>query len=127
MAKVMEGYFYAESHEWAKEEGGKVKIGLSDFAQQGMGDIVFVNLPEVGDEITAGEAFTDIESVKAVSDVYAPVSGKISAVNEDLADSPEMINSDCYEAWIIEVEDVEGLEDLMDSAAYTEFLAKENE
>lgn len=125
MAKVMEGYLYAESHEWAKVEGNTVKIGLSDYAQQGMGDIVFVNLPEVGDEISAGDPFTDIESVKAVSDVYAPVSGKIVAVNEELADAPELINNDCYEAWIVEVEEADGVDALMDAAAYTEFLAKE--
>ncbi len=122
---VMDGLFYADSHEWVKVEGSKAKIGLSDFAQHEMGDIVFVNLPEVGDEITAGEPFTDIESVKAVSDVYAPVSGKIVAVNEELADAPEKLNADPYGAWIIEIEDVAGVDALMDAAAYKELLAKE--
>jgi len=122
---VMDGYFYTESHEWAKIEGGKAKIGLSDFAQHEMGDIVFVNLPEVGDVLEAGQPFTDIESVKAVSDVYAPLSGRIVAVNEELADAPEKINNNCYDAWIVEIEGAEGAEELMDAAAYKEFLAKE--
>lgn len=121
---VMQGLLYSKTHEWAKVDGDRVKVGLSDFAQHEMGDIVFVNLPEEGDEVTAGEAFTDIESVKAVSDVYAPVSGRIVAVNEELADDPSLINSDCYEAWIVELEDVEGLEDLMDAAAYETFVAQ---
>ncbi len=121
---VMQGLLYSKTHEWAKVDGDRVKVGLSDFAQHEMGDIVFVNLPEEGDEVTAGEAFTDIESVKAVSDVYAPVSGRIVAVNEELADDPSLINSDCYEAWIVELEDVEGLEDLMDAASYETFVAQ---
>ena len=121
---VMQGLLYSKTHEWAKVDGDRVKVGLSDFAKHEMGDIVFVNLPEEGDEVTAGEAFTDIESVKAVSDVYAPVSGRIVAVNEELADDPSLINSDCYEAWIVELEDVEGLEDLMDAAAYETFVAQ---
>ena len=121
---IMQGLLYSKTHERAKVDGDRVKVGLSDFAQHEMGDIVFVNLPEEGDEVTAGEAFTDIESVKAVSDVYAPVSGRIVAVNEELADDPSLINSDCYEAWIVELEDVEGLEDLMDAAAYETFVAQ---
>lgn len=121
---IMDGLLYSKTHEWAKVEGDRVRIGLSDFAQHEMGDIVFVNLPEEGDSIVAGEAFTDIESVKAVSDVYAPVSGRIVAVNEELADDPALINSDCYEAWIVEVEDAEGLDELMDAEAYKAFAAE---
>jgi len=120
---IMQGLLYSKTHEWVKVEGDHVRVGLSDFAQHEMGDIVFVNLPEEGDMVTAGEAFTDIESVKAVSDVYAPVSGRIVAVNEELADDPALINSDCYEAWIVELEEVGGLDDLMDSTAYETFVA----
>ena len=120
---IMQGLLYSKTHEWVKVEGDRVRVGLSDFAQHEMGDIVFVNLPEEGDMVTAGEAFTDIESVKAVSDVYAPVSGRIVAVNEELADDPALINSVCFEAWIVELEEVGGLDDLMDSTAYETFVA----
>ena len=122
---VKDGYLYAESHEWAQVENGKAKIGISDFAQHEMGDIVFVNLPEVGDTLQAGQPFTDIESVKAVSDVYAPLSGKVTAVNEALADTPELLNNDCYGAWIVEIEEIDGEDSLLDAEAYKGFLAKE--
>ena len=116
---------YAKSHEWVKIEDGTATIGLSDFAQNALGDLVFVNLPEEGDEVTAGEAFGDVESVKAVSDVISPVTGTICAVNEALADAPETLNSDPYGAWIIKVEGIGGTEELLDAAAYEAHCAEE--
>jgi len=112
---------YSNDHEWVKFEGDTAIIGISDFAQDAMGDIVFINLPCEGDEVTAGEAFGDIESVKAVSDLCSPVSGTIVAVNEELADAPETLNQDPYGAWIIKVENVTEQEDLMDAEAYEAF------
>lgn len=100
-------------------------MGLTDFAQHELGDLVFVNLPEVGDTVTVKEAFADVESVKAVSDVYSPVTGVISAVNEDILDSPEMINEAPYEAWLIEVKEVSEREELVDSAAYEKICEEE--
>ena len=116
---------YSASHEWIKEEDGVFVIGLTDFAQSALGDIVFINLPEEGDEVTAGESFADVESVKAVSDVNSPVTGVIVAVNEDLADSPENLNSDPYGSWIIKVENITATEELLDAAAYEAFCAEE--
>ena len=116
---------YSKDHEWVKFEGDTAIIGISDFAQDALGDVVFVNLPGEGDEATAGEAFGDVESVKAVSDLVSPVSGTIVAVNEELADAPEMLNSDPYGAWIIKVEGVTAQEDLLDAAAYEAFCAEE--
>ncbi|MGM0836182.1 MAG: glycine cleavage system protein GcvH [Bacillota bacterium] len=96
---------YSEEHEWVKVEGEKVRIGITDFAQSELGDIVFVELPEVGDEISADEPFGSVESVKTVSELYAPISGKVVEVNEDLNDSPEFVNESPYEkAWMIVVE-----------------------
>ena len=100
-------------------------IGITDFAQDALGDVVFINLPQEGDEVVAGESFGDVESVKAVSDVMSPVSGTICAVNEDLEDSPENLNSDPYGSWIIKVDNITGYEDLMDAAAYEAFCAEE--
>ena len=116
---------YSKSHEWVKEEDGVVVIGISDFAQDALGDLVFVNLPQVGDAVTAGEAFGDVESVKAVSDLICPVSGTVCAINEELVDSPELLNSDCYGAWIIKVENVTDEEELLDNVAYEAFCAEE--
>ena len=116
---------YSKDHEWVKFEGDTAIIGISDFAQDALGDVVFVNLPGEGDEATAGEAFGDVESVKAVSDLVSPVSGTIIAVNEELADAPEMLNSDPYGAWIIKVEGVTAQEELLDAAAYEAFCAEE--
>ena len=113
---------YAKSHEWAAIEGNVAKVGISDHAQGELGDLVFINLPAVGDEVTAGEALCDVESVKAVSDIYAPVSGKIVRVNEELEGSPELINQDALGAWICEIEVTEVPEDLMDEAAYAEYI-----
>ena len=116
---------YSKDHEWIKFEGDVAVIGISDFAQDALGDVVFVNLPGEGDEATAGEAFGDVESVKAVSDLVSPVSGTIVAVNEELADAPEMLNSDPYGTWIIKVEGVTAQEELLDAAAYEAFCAEE--
>ena len=116
---------YAKSHEWIKYEGDVAVIGISDFAQDALGDVVFVNLPAVGDEVTAGESFGDVESVKAVSDLISPVSGVVCEVNEELEDSPENLNSDCYGAWIIKVENVTDEEELLGAAEYEAFCAEE--
>ena len=116
---------YSKDHEWMKEEDGVVAIGISDFAQDALGDVVFVNLPGEGDEVTAGEAFGDVESVKAVSDLVSPVSGTVCAVNEDLLDEPEQLNKAPYDAWLIKVENVSDTEELLDAAAYEAFCAQE--
>lgn len=116
---------YTKSHEWLKMEGNIAVIGISDFAQDALGDVVFVNLPAEGDSVSAGESFGDIESVKAVSELISPVSGTVCAVNEELADAPEKINDDAYEAWIIKVEGITEHEELLDAAAYEAFCATE--
>ena len=116
---------YSKSHEWVKElEDNVIEIGLTDHAQDALGDLVFVNLPEEGDEVTIGDAFGDVESVKAVSDVYSPATGKIVAVNEELLDAPEKINEAPYEAWLVRIE-VEEVEELLDAAAYEQLAAEE--
>ena len=116
---------YSKSHEWVKMEGDVAVIGISDFAQDALGDVVFVNLPSVGDSVTAGAAFGDVESVKAVSDLVSPVSGEIVEVNEALADAPEVFNSDPYGSWIIKVSGITDTEELLDAAAYEAFCAEE--
>lgn len=117
---------YSRSHEWVKhEEDGTVTVGLSDYAQKELGDLVFVNLPEAGDAVTAGEAFGDVESVKAVSDIYSPVTGVVAEVNEELLDAPEKINEDPYGAWFIRVEGVEDSEELLDADAYEAFTKEQ--
>ena len=116
---------YSKDHEWMKEEDGVVVIGISDFAQDALGDVVFVNLPGEGDKVTAGEAFGDVESVKAVSDLVSPVSGTVCAVNEDLRDEPEQLNKAPYDAWLIKVENVSDTEELLDAVAYEAFCAQE--
>ncbi len=113
---------FRESHEWVAIEGNIAKIGISDHAQKELGDIVFINLPEVGAELTAGDTLCDVESVKAVSDLYAPVSGKVVKVNEELESAPELINQDAMGAWICEIEVTEVPETLMDEVAYEEFV-----
>ncbi|BFK87428.1 glycine cleavage system protein GcvH [Pseudoflavonifractor sp. DSM 107456] len=118
---------YAKSHEWVRQEGDTYVIGLTDFAQDELGDIVFVNLPQEGDAVSAGEAFSDVESVKAVSDVLSPVSGTVVAVNEELMDDPAKVNSDPYGAWFIKVENVSDVEELLDAAAYEAHCAAEKE
>ena len=116
---------YSKSHEWVRMDGDVAVVGISDFAQDALGDLVIVNLPQVGDEVTAGEAVGDVESVKAVSDLVSPVTGTVCAVNEDLLDTPEMLNQDPYGAWIIKVENVTDSEDLLDAAAYEAHCATE--
>ena len=120
MSIVKTGLYYSESHEWVKVEGGIAVIGVSDFAQKEMGDITYVDVPEEDDEFEKGEEFGALESVKASSDLYCPVSGKVVEVNEALEDKPELINEDAFENWIIKVEmsDPSELESLMDADAY---------
>ena len=110
---------YTKSHEWVKTvDDTTVMVGLTDYAQDALGDLVFVNLPEPGDDVTAGEAFSDVESVKAVSDVLSPVTGQVEEINEELLDSPESVNQSPYDAWFIKVKDVSGKEELMDGKDY---------
>lgn len=120
MSKVIEGIKYADSHEWVKVEGNIGFIGISDYAQHSLGDIVYVDLPSEGDEISKGEEFGAVESVKAASDLYSPVSGTIIEINSALESEPELINQDAYENWIIKVElaDPSELDSLLDAAAY---------
>ena len=119
MSKVLEGLLYSESHEWVKVEGDIAVIGVSDFAQKEMGNITYVDLPDVDDEVEAGEDFGALESVKAASDLISPVSGTVVEVNEALEDEPELINQDAYANWIIKVRmsDDSELDALMDAAA----------
>lgn len=120
MSKVVEGLRYSEDHEWVKVEGDIAVIGISDFAQKELGDITYADLPEVDDEVEAGEEFGALESVKASSELLSPVSGKVVEVNSELEDTPEKINEDAYEAWIIKVEmsDPSQVDTLLDAAAY---------
>lgn len=123
--ELREELLYSKSHEWVKEEGEEMVIGLTDYAQSELGDLVFVNLPEEGDELTVGEAFADVESVKAVSDVYAPVVGTVSEINEELLDAPEKINEAPYEAWLVRVKDVTEKEALLSAEEYQAFVESE--
>ena len=120
MSKVIEGLLYSESHEWVKVEGNIAVIGVSDFAQKEMGEITYVDMPDVDDEVEQGESFGALDSVKAASDLYSPVSGTVVEKNDELEDAPEKVNEDAYEAWIIKVEmsDPSELEGLMDAASY---------
>ena len=120
MSKVIEGLLYSESHEWVKLEDGIAVIGITDYAQHAMGDLSYVDMPEVDDEVEKGEEFGAVESVKAASDLYSPVSGVVVAVNEELEDAPELLNQDAFANWIIKVQmsDEAELEELMDAAAY---------
>ena len=127
MANVPAELKYTKSHEWVKEEDGLYVVGLTDFAQEALGDIVFINMPEEGDDVASGESFADVESVKAVSDVFSPVSGTVAEVNEGLIDEPALINQEPYEQWLIKVKDISDTEELMDAAAYEEFCANEEE
>ena len=122
MAKVIEGLKYSESHEWVKVDGDIAIIGVTDFAQEEMGDITYVDLPDVDDEFEAGEDFGALESVKASSDLFTPVSGVVVEVNSDLEDAPEKINEDAFANWIIKIKmsDASELDALMDAAAYEE-------
>lgn len=126
MSKVIEGLYYSESHEFVKVEGEFAYVGITDFAQHELGNIVYVDLPEVDDEIEAEEDFGAVESVKAASDLTSPISGKVVEINEALEDNPELINQDAFENWIIKVElsDKSELDNLMDAKAYEEFCNK---
>lgn len=127
MAKVIEGLYYAESHEYVKVEGEFGYIGITDYAQNALGNIVYVDMPDTDDEVEAGEDFGAVESVKAASDLTSPVSGTVVEVNEALEDTPEIINQDAFANWIIKVElsDKTELDNLMDAAAYAELCEKE--
>ena len=116
---------YSRSHEWLSQDGDSAIVGITDFAQHELGDVVFINLPDVGDEVVAGEAFGDVESVKAVSDLISPVSGTVREINEELLDAPELLNEDPYENWIIKVDNVTDTEDLLSAAAYADFCETE--
>ncbi len=116
---------YTKSHEWVKDLGGSAAlIGLDDYAQDQLGELVFINLPEEGDSITAGEAFCDVESVKAVSDIFSGVTGKIAEVNGDLADNPQKVNEAPYDAWFVKVEDITSYGELMDAEEYKKYCAE---
>ena len=116
---------YTKSHEWLRMEDGVAVVGITDFAQDALGDVVFINLPQEGDETTAGESFGDVESVKAVSELICPVTGTVCAVNEELLDAPELLNQDPYAAWIIKVDNVTDTEELLDAGEYEAFCAEE--
>ena len=120
MSTILEGLYYAESHEHVKVEGEYGYVGITDYAQHELGNVVYVDMPDEGDEVTAGEDFGAVESVKAASDLISPVSGEVVEVNEALADSPELVNNDPYANWIIKVKlsDPSEVESLMDAAAY---------
>ena len=126
MNKVMEGLYYSESHEYVRVEGEYGYIGITDYAQNALGNVVYVDMPEVDDEVSAGEEFGAVESVKAASDLMSPVTGVVVEVNEALDDQPELVNQDAYENWIIKVKisDKSELDDLMDAKAYAAFCEK---
>lgn len=125
--KVVKGLLYSNDHEWVKVDGDEAFIGISDYAQDHLGDIVYVELPEVDDELAKEDSFSAVESVKAAADIYIPVSGKVIAVNEALEDDPALLNADAYENWIIKVTltDKAELDELMTSEDYEKFLAEE--
>ena len=126
MAKVIEGLYYSESHEYVRVEGDYGFIGITDYAQNALGNVVYVDMPEVDDEVEAGEEFGAVESVKAASDLISPVSGTVVEINEALENQPELVNQDAYENWIIKVElsDKSDLDKLMDAATYEKFCQK---
>ena len=126
MAKVLEGLYYSESHEYVRIENGFGYIGVTDFAHNSLGNVVYVDMPDVDDEVVAGEEFGAVESVKAASDLISPVSGTVIEINEELEDKPELLNNDSYANWIIKVElsDQAELDNLMDAKTYEEFCNK---
>ena len=126
MSKVIEGLYYSESHEFVRVEGDYGFVGITDYAQNALGNVVYVDMPEVDDEVEAGEEFGAVESVKAASDLYSPVTGTVVEINEALEDQPELINQDAFENWIIKVQlsDKSELDNLMDATAYTAFCEK---
>lgn len=117
---------FTKSHEWVKfMDDNTVRIGLTDYAQKSLGDLVFINLPEAGDEVEVEQSFSDVESVKAVSDVFSPVTGTVKAINEELLDSPETVNNAPYDAWFIEVENVSATEEFLTEAEYEKLVQEE--
>ena len=128
MSTVLNGLYYSESHEWVKVEGNVAIVGITDYAQHALGDIVYVDMPEVDDEVAKEEEFGAVESTKAASDLISPVSGTVVEINEALEDAPGLINENAFENWIMKVEmsDAAELEDLMDAAAYEAFCANEH-
>ncbi|MEG0769876.1 MAG: glycine cleavage system protein GcvH [Ruthenibacterium sp.] len=121
---VPSNLLYSKSHEWVEKTGdATARIGLSDYAQGELGDLVFVNLPMEGDALTLEDSFADVESVKAVSDIYSPVTGTVSAINEALLDAPESINATPYTAWLVEATDITAFGELMNAAAYEAYCA----
>lgn len=126
MSKIIEGYYYSESHEYVKVEGNMGYVGITDHAQHELGNVVYVDMPEVDDEVTAGEEFGAVESVKAASDLFSPVSGTVLEVNEALEDEPGLVNQDPYANWIMKVElsDSSELDNLMDAAAYKALIGE---
>ncbi|MBR2301000.1 MAG: glycine cleavage system protein GcvH [Bacteroidaceae bacterium] len=126
MSKILDGLFYAESHEYVRIEGEYGYVGITDYAQHELGNVVYVDMPDVDDEVEAGEDFGAVESVKAASDLISPVSGTVVEVNEALNDSPELVNADPYANWIIKVQlsDASETEKLMDAAAYKALLGE---
>lgn len=120
MSKILDDLRYADSHEWVKLEGDIATVGITDYAQHALGNIVYVDMPEVGDEVTAGEEFGAVESVKAASDLISPISGEVVEINEALEDNPELVNEDAFANWImkVKVSDVAEIEGLLDAAAY---------
>jgi glycine cleavage system H protein len=123
MANVLDGLYYSKDHEWVKVDGDTATVGITDFAQHSLGEIVFVELPEVDEEYDMNDTFGVVESVKAASDILIPVSGTVTEVNEDLEDSPELLNEDAFSNWIakMDLSDTSELDELMDAAAYKEF------
>lgn len=130
MSEIPDNLAYAKSHEWVQTEGdGTVTVGISDYAQESLGDLVFVELPEVGETIAAGDACAVVESVKAASDIYAPVTGEVLEINDSLNDSPELVNQDAYgDGWLMKIKlgDESDLDNLMDADAYAQFLEDED-
>lgn len=128
MSKVLNGLYYSQSHEWVKVEGNIAIVGITDYAQHALGNIVYVDMPDVDDEVAKEEDFGAVESTKAASDLISPVSGVVTEINEALEDAPELINEDAFENWIMKVEmsDASELDELMDAAAYEAFCANEH-
>ncbi len=125
--KVLKNLLYTKEHEWVKVSGGKAYIGITDFAQHSLGDIVFVELPEVDSELAEGDTFGVVESVKAASDIYMPINGKVLEANETIVDDPALINEDAYENWMVQIEisDKSQLDDLLTAEEYEDFCSKE--
>ena len=126
--KTLKELLYSNDHEWVKVDGERAYIGISDFAQHALGDIVFVELPEIDVEFASGDAFGVVESVKAASDMFIPLSGKVLEINDNVVDNPELVNEDCYENWmlVMEITNKEELNELMNEEQYKEYCSKES-